>query len=414
MIEKTVGDVRLQFFPMAAAETIRIVPEFDVYFELVAGVPARRVIGAGSRLPVAQAAIDPALETDWAAGSRSANFPRAPPDHPSVDRGLRAGHQQNCSQSGPRYEGHVLSRARSSASIQTRTSNSAAAWSPGRSACGTRGRRSASRSLRSGRKLKPEYADYSSLQIVELKKQGIAIRTAWRSRRRLLRRLGHRQLPRLRPRPQRRGPARRVYLLRARPPGASRQGQHTHVTDLPALYERVRRPNVVLVHLTRRTGLGDAKRYLSKVLRPRPTADHHPHGPAPRKPGRRERKPAHRIRPGIKWKASRVLRPRGPPAIPAADMGGISVPHSGQTPEMLPVKSYWQLRRREFPGLGTPASSRTCADDDRPRPAVTEMPAPIYAMIHQDHANVRDEQDQVSFQAGQWASLLAGLEIEHP
>jgi ribonuclease Z len=46
----------------------------------------------------------------------------------------------------------------------------------------------------------------------------------------------------------------------------ARQGQHTHVQDMPALYERVRSPHVVITHTTRRTGIGGAKHALRKIL----------------------------------------------------------------------------------------------------------------------------------------------------
>jgi ribonuclease Z len=45
-------------------------------------------------------------------------------------------------------------------------------------------------------------------------------------------------------------------------------GQHTHVNDLPALMERVTSPHVVISHITRRTALGEAKRRLMEVLKP--------------------------------------------------------------------------------------------------------------------------------------------------
>lgn len=48
----------------------------------------------------------------------------------------------------------------------------------------------------------------------------------------------------------------------------ARQGYHTHVSDLPGIFERVRSPHVVISHLTRRTGLREAKRTLSRLLRP--------------------------------------------------------------------------------------------------------------------------------------------------
>ncbi|MBI4580759.1 MAG: MBL fold metallo-hydrolase, partial [Planctomycetes bacterium] len=45
-------------------------------------------------------------------------------------------------------------------------------------------------------------------------------------------------------------------------------GQHTHVNDLPALMERVASPHVVISHITRRTLMGEAKRRLAQVLKP--------------------------------------------------------------------------------------------------------------------------------------------------
>ena len=48
----------------------------------------------------------------------------------------------------------------------------------------------------------------------------------------------------------------------------ARMGKHVHVNDLPAMMDRLRNPQVVITHLTRRTGLGQAKRMLKAALRP--------------------------------------------------------------------------------------------------------------------------------------------------
>ncbi len=48
----------------------------------------------------------------------------------------------------------------------------------------------------------------------------------------------------------------------------ARKGQHIHIDDLPEVMERVNSPNVVISHLTRRTGLRQAKAILQKKLRP--------------------------------------------------------------------------------------------------------------------------------------------------
>lgn len=48
----------------------------------------------------------------------------------------------------------------------------------------------------------------------------------------------------------------------------ARQGLHTHVIDLPELYRRVSSPHIVLSHVSRRTGMGSAKRYVRQILSP--------------------------------------------------------------------------------------------------------------------------------------------------
>jgi ribonuclease Z len=46
----------------------------------------------------------------------------------------------------------------------------------------------------------------------------------------------------------------------------ARAGNHTHVIDLPAILERVRSPHIVLTHVSRRSGIGLAKRTLRPML----------------------------------------------------------------------------------------------------------------------------------------------------
>lgn len=118
------------------------------------------------------------------------------------------------------------------------------------------------------KKLKPEYADYSGPQIVALKRQGIPVenrleipRVAYCADSALGDYLEHDFV--------RNADVLVVectfidedHLERAR------KGQHTHLRDLPELMARVRSPNVVLFHLTRRTGIRESKRMLAKVLK---------------------------------------------------------------------------------------------------------------------------------------------------
>ena len=46
----------------------------------------------------------------------------------------------------------------------------------------------------------------------------------------------------------------------------ARKGQHVHVRELPAILERLRSPNVVIAHITRRTFLRDVRHALKKLL----------------------------------------------------------------------------------------------------------------------------------------------------
>jgi ribonuclease Z len=48
----------------------------------------------------------------------------------------------------------------------------------------------------------------------------------------------------------------------------ARAGQHIHVSDLPGILSRLNNPHVVLTHLTRRTGMREAKNALREVLSP--------------------------------------------------------------------------------------------------------------------------------------------------
>jgi ribonuclease Z len=119
------------------------------------------------------------------------------------------------------------------------------------------------------KKLKPEYAELSGQQLVQLKKEGKTIENrmeiplvaysadtavgAW---------LDHDHVRNA-----------KILLLECTffdddHDSRARKGSHMHVRDLPEVLERVRNEHVVLIHLTRRTGIGHAKRVLSKMLNP--------------------------------------------------------------------------------------------------------------------------------------------------
>ncbi len=158
-------------------------------------------------------------------------------------------------------------------------------------------------------KLKPEFVGYTGPQLVEAKKQGRQIEYELEIP--LVTYCGDTQA----------GPFldldvvrnARVLLLECTffdrdHVERARAGRHMHVFDLPAVMERLRNPHIVLTHVTRRTGMGEAKKILRRVLRPedherttflmdRPRA--HSRTPAPTDPPRtgepalsRQRNPA--------------------------------------------------------------------------------------------------------------------------
>ena len=117
------------------------------------------------------------------------------------------------------------------------------------------------------KKLKPEYATYSGQQIVELKKAGQTVeyrlevpRVAY---------CGDTQLGNFLDRDDVRNAEVVIFECTFFDPEhleRARQGQHTHVCDLPAMLERVRSPNVVIAHITRRTFMHEVKKILADTI----------------------------------------------------------------------------------------------------------------------------------------------------
>lgn len=116
-------------------------------------------------------------------------------------------------------------------------------------------------------KLKPELADRTGPQLVELKKQGVTIEN--RVEVPLVAYCGdtadgdHFDLDWVR--------NAEVLLLECtfyetEHVTRARKGRHLHLVDLPSLLPRLRCPHIVLTHVTHRTALRDAKRLLGEVL----------------------------------------------------------------------------------------------------------------------------------------------------
>ena len=116
-------------------------------------------------------------------------------------------------------------------------------------------------------KLKSEFADRTGPQLVELKKQGVEI--THRVEIPLVAYLGdtakanYSALPHVR--------EAKVLLIEctffdAEHVARARAGRHLHVSDLPAVLEGMDNERLVLTHVTRRTYLGEARKILKKTL----------------------------------------------------------------------------------------------------------------------------------------------------
>lgn len=119
------------------------------------------------------------------------------------------------------------------------------------------------------KKLRPEYAGYSGQQIVELKKTGQSI--DYRLEIPKVAYCADTEVGDFLDRDYVRNAEVLIiectffeeeHLVRAR------EGQHTHVQDLPGLLERVNSPHIVLSHITRRTFMSEVKRTLTSLLKP--------------------------------------------------------------------------------------------------------------------------------------------------
>jgi ribonuclease Z len=118
-------------------------------------------------------------------------------------------------------------------------------------------------------KLKPELADHTGPQLVELKQRGVEIQN--RVEIPMVAYCGdtadgpHFDLDCIR--------NAEVLLLECtffEPEHVirARKGKHIHVRDLPGILDRLRCPNVVLTHVTHRTALRDARRMLKEIVSP--------------------------------------------------------------------------------------------------------------------------------------------------
>ena len=118
-------------------------------------------------------------------------------------------------------------------------------------------------------KLKPEFAEKTGPELVELKKKGIQIE--YRLEVPLITYCGDTAAGDFLDRDHVRNS--KIILLEctffdSEHVTRARAGNHIHVRDLPDIMPRLRNQHIVLIHVTRRTFLRDAKRQLQEVLKP--------------------------------------------------------------------------------------------------------------------------------------------------
>jgi len=118
-------------------------------------------------------------------------------------------------------------------------------------------------------KLKPEFAEKTGPELVELKKKGVQIE--YRLEVPLITYCGDTAAGDFLDRDHVRN-SKIIFLectfFDSEHVSRARAGNHIHVRDLPDIMPRLRNSHIVLIHVTRRTFLREAKRQLQNVLKP--------------------------------------------------------------------------------------------------------------------------------------------------
>lgn len=262
MVKKKVADFSLIGYSLAGEETTIALPELNVCFD--AGRAPREIISIDT-LCVSHGHMDHAAGVPYYFSQR--HFIGAPPGRVIVHRKLAQSFQavQAC---WAEIEGYhspadiIGVTAGDVVPLRRNVNILAFDVNHGRYALGFS-------IIEERHKLKPEYLDRTGPQLVELKKKGIQIEY-------------HRKVP-------------LVAYLGDTSDGSffddehvrdaqlvimectfidpdhvhrARAGHHIHVRDLPGILKRLRSPNIVLTHLTRRTDIRTAKRAIQKAVSP--------------------------------------------------------------------------------------------------------------------------------------------------
>lgn len=260
MIEKVVGSARIQGFTLAGEETVICLPELNVVFDI--GRAPREAVGI-DHVCLSHGHMDHAAGLAYYFSQRNfqdntpgcvlVHHKLVPPIHELLDVwGRIEGHVSPARIIGvDEDEDFALHRSLIVRPFRVRHAGPSLGFSL----------------IEVRKKLKPEYTDHSGQQIADLKRAGTAVeyrleipRVCYCADTAIGDFLDHDHV---------RNAEVLLYectFFEEDHIGRARKGQHTHVSDLPTLFERVNSPNIVLTHLTRRTGLGNAKRILRKAL----------------------------------------------------------------------------------------------------------------------------------------------------
>lgn len=262
LADKTIGSLRLQGISLAGEETVITVPEFNVAFDI--GRAPREAVMM-DYLCLSHGHMDHAAGLAYYFSQRA--FQGMPPGTLLVHRKL-VGPVERLLQVWGEIEGHVspgnivgvdededfaLNRGLVVRPFRVRHPGPSLGFSV----------------VEVRKKLKPEYADYSGQQIAQLKRQGTEVEYRLEIPRVAF--CGDTTAGNFLDLDHVRNAEVLIFectFFEEDHADRARLGAHTHVTDLPAVMERVRCPQVVLIHLTRRTGMGEAKRTLARMLKP--------------------------------------------------------------------------------------------------------------------------------------------------
>ncbi|MHC4444289.1 MAG: MBL fold metallo-hydrolase [Planctomycetota bacterium] len=260
MIEKRINHILIQGFSLAGEETVIALPEMNLAFDV--GRAPREIIGI-DHICLSHGHMDHAAGIAYYFSQR--NFQGAPPGTVLVQHQLVPA-IEDLMQVWGRIEGHI-----SPYNIvgvdqdEDFTLNRNLIIRPFR-VCHP-GPTLGFSAIEVRKKLKPEYSDLSGQQIVNLKKAGQTVeyrleipKVAFCGDSTIGDFLDHDHV-------------RNAQILIIECTffeddhlERARKGQHLHITDWPQLMERINCPNVILHHVSRRTGIRQAKQILAEIL----------------------------------------------------------------------------------------------------------------------------------------------------